>query len=426
MVVLGSSGDAARVAVELVLVVAGGLAAAVAAYQLVIAIAAHVYERRHARRAPGPQPAARVVVLIPAHDEEGLIARCLDTLGRQTYPRALYELVVIADNCTDETASVARAAGATVLVRDEPDLRGKGRALRWAIDLLRQRELPPDAIVVVDADSVAEPAFLAALAERFEAGAEVVQGESLLFEDGSSASSLRAAAFLLVNRVRPAGRAVLGLPSNLAGNGTLYGRRVLERMSWDAFTSAEDVEYSVKLRSAGVRAVFGRGAVLRSPGPPTSEAAEQQRQRWEGGKLHVARTQVPRLLARGLRERRLLLLDAAVELAVPPLGLLVAGTVLGASAAGVLAWVGLLASWTAWPWLLALVLLPLYVLTGLHAGHAPASAYRSLAGAPLLVVRKTVTAHRLLGFRHDTWVRTERAAAAESADAASGSGTSPR
>jgi hypothetical protein len=228
-------------------------------------------------------------------------------------------------------------------------------------------------------------------------------------EDGSSRTALRVAAFLLINRVRPAGRAALGLPCNLCGNGMLLDRRLLERMPWSAFTSAEDVEYTVKLRSAGIGPVFAAGAILRSPAAPSAEAGTTQQLRWEGGKAHVARTALPRLAGAAVRERDALLLDAALELSVPPLGLLAGAALAGCAAAVPLVLAGVVPAAVVVPWLLALLAIPLFVIVGLRAAQAPASAYRALALAPALVVRKALGVHRLLRFRGDSWVRTQRA-----------------
>jgi cellulose synthase/poly-beta-1,6-N-acetylglucosamine synthase-like glycosyltransferase len=394
---------AATTAVASVLAVAGAVVALVALYQLALTVAAFFYRREEADRTPR----SRLVVLVPAHDEEALIRRSVRSLTEQTYPRELYDVVVVADNCTDDTAAVAASAGATVLVRTEPEARGKGYALSWALERVLA-DGSPDAVVVVDADSVAVPEFLARLAAAYERGSPAVQGESLLEEEGSRAASLRAAAFLLVNRTRPAGRAVLGLACHLAGNGMLFARELLRAQPWDAFTSAEDVEYWIKLRRAGVAPAFAGGAILYSPTAPTSEAAAAQQLRWEGGKLHVARAQIPELLVAALRSRRPSLLDAAVELAVPPLGLLAAAALAGTIVAGVLFGADVVPFWSAVPWFVALAAIPLYVVLGLRAAHAPASAYRALAAAPALVATKLTRMHRLFTFRADSWVRTER------------------
>jgi 1,2-diacylglycerol 3-beta-glucosyltransferase len=392
-------------AVGVVYASVGAVPAAFAVYNLTLAGAAFFHRPVPSRGTP----TRRIAVLVPAHDEAALISRCVGSLAQQTYPSELYDVIVIADNCTDATASVAQAAGAEVLVRNEPDERGKGRALRWAIERVIDREPRPDAIAVVDADSIAAATFLERLERPFEAGAPAVQGESLLIDEGTPASSLRSAAFLLVNRVRPSGRAALGLPSQLGGNGMLFAREVLKAHPWDAFSSTEDIEYAVKLRGAGIRPAFAAGAVVESPTAPSGEAATHQQLRWEGGKVHVARTHIPRLVGAAVRGRSLSLLDAALELAVPPLGLLAAGGVAGAVAGGVLVLLDVVPAWALLPWLVAIAAIPLYVLVGLIAARAPRSAYRAMLGAPRFVVKKALNAHRLLTFRADTWVRTERA-----------------
>ena len=286
------------------IVVVGAAAALCALHHLVLALAA--WRGAPVAPAAGPgagpgsgAPSTRVTVLVPAHDEAGQIAACVRSLRGQDYAPGLVDVLVVADNCADDTAARAAAAGARVLVRTDPGARGKGRALRWATDRLLAGDDAPDAVAIVDADSEAAPDFLSTLVRRFEAGAEAVQGESLLAEDGSRAAALRAAAFLLVNRVRPAGRAALGLPCTLCGNGMLLGRDLLRRRPWDAYSSAEDVEYTLHLRAAGVGVAFARGAVVRSPAAPTRAAAAQQELRWEGGRAHLARTWIPALVARG-------------------------------------------------------------------------------------------------------------------------------
>jgi cellulose synthase/poly-beta-1,6-N-acetylglucosamine synthase-like glycosyltransferase len=189
----------------------------------------------------------------------------------------------------------------------------------------------------------------------------------------------------------------------------LFARELLLAHPWDAFSSTEDIEYAVKLRAAGVKPAFAAGAIVESPTAPTPEAAAHQQLRWEGGKVHVARTHIPRLVRDAVRSRNPWLLDAALELAVPPLGLLaaaaIAGTIvgIGALAAGALPLSAIV------PWLVALAAIPVYVLVGLLAARAPGSAYRALLGAPVFVLKKAFRAHRLLAFRADTWVRTERA-----------------
>jgi len=296
-----------------------------------------------------------------------------------------------------------------VLERTAPRARGKGHALRWAMDRMIG-DPDVDAFVVVDADSIADRAFLVRLVGPLHAGARAVQGESLLDAGDQGAGSLRASAFLLINRVRPAGRAVLGLPmTHLAGNGMLLTTELLRDKPWGAYTSAEDLEYSLDLQADGIRIVYASGAVLLSPAAPNGRAAAQQQLRWEGGKFHLARTRLPGLVARAVRERRPALLGVAVDLAVPPIGWLTAAALAGSAAVATLAAVTPVPLWTLTPWLVGLCSIPVSVLVGLRAAGAPRSAYRALLRAPLLVLGKPLGAARLLRFRGDTWVRTERA-----------------
>jgi hypothetical protein len=383
-----------------------GVAAAGAALYLVVLAFASI-GRRSAVAAP---PQSRIAVLVPAHDEAALVSRCVTSLREQSYPPDLFDIVVIADNCTDDTAARAEAAGATVLVRTDPEARGKGPALRWAMDGLLERDPHLDALAVVDADSVADPGLLGALVARLEQGAPVVQAEYLgRNEDGSTRSELRAAAFMLFHRVRFGGRAALGLPCHLVGNGMLFSRQLLETHPWDAFTSAEDLEYSADLRLAGVRPVYAGDARLAAPVVGRGRGAHVQRLRWEGGRFHVVRTRAPRLLAEVIRRRRWSLLDAAMDLAVPPLGLLAAGTLLGAAFGAVLLAVGVAPWWAVTPWLVALAAVPTFVVVGLAAGRAPRSMWRALLAAPVLVASELRTRLRLLrGLGADTWERTAR------------------
>ena len=223
----------------------------------------------------------------------------------------------------------------------------------------------------------------------------------------SRARGWRAAAFLLINRVRSGGRARLGLACALQGNGMLFAGDVLRQHPWDAFTSAEDLEYSVRLRLAGVRVEFVAGAILRSPTAPSARAADLQSERWEGGKLHVARSLVPALIRSGLRGRPTLL-ETALGILVPPLGLLTGLAAAGALVSGVLAFAGAITWWPFLPFALALAAIACFVLLGLWAAAAPPSAYRALAGGPGLVLRKLFRLRRVLGHRAETWVRTDR------------------
>jgi 1,2-diacylglycerol 3-beta-glucosyltransferase len=391
-------------ALAVALMFCGWIGALLSVYLLLTSIAAFFYRQRLAPELPS----ARLVVLIPAHNEEGLIAQCVRSMRDQSYPPELLTVTVIADNCTDRTAEVARAAGADdVLDRHEPQARGKGRALRWALERVLAAEDAPDAVVIVDADTYAEPDFLREMGAEFEAGAAAVQADNLLRGTGGKGSSLRVAAFILINRVRQSGRVALGQSAMLLGNGMLLSRDLLSQRSWTAFTSAEDLEFTLDLQLEGVNVAYARRAQVSSETAPTPDAAATQQRRWEGGRFALARAYGLRVLSEARRQRRPGLLLLAVELVMPPLGLLTAGIVVGcAVTAGVAVTTG--HRWALAPWVLAGAALPLYVGLGLKAGEAPRDAYRALLGAPLFVLRKPVQMRGIFGFKSDSWVRTAR------------------
>jgi cellulose synthase/poly-beta-1,6-N-acetylglucosamine synthase-like glycosyltransferase len=365
----------------------------------------------------------RLAVLVPAHDEAGTIERCLATLLAQDYPADRFRVVVVADNCTDDTADIAEHAGAWALRRVDPDAPGKGRALRWAMDVLLERSdaggvaLGPtpgapfvvDAFVVVDADSVADPGLLAGLAAAHQAGADVVQGDYVALARGSEPRALlRDAAFLLFNRVRSAGKARLGLPCVLAGNGMLFSARAVREHPWSAFSEVEDLEHTLHLRRNGIGPVFAGSARLAAPVEAAGRAAEVQRSRWEGGRARVVRTHLPALVRDVVVGGRPDLWDAAADLAVPPLGLLAAGTVAGSAVAGGLVAAGAAPRGVLVPWAVAAAALPVHVLVGLRAGEADPATYRALRDAPRLVVADSARRVRARGRTRGAWERTPR------------------
>jgi hypothetical protein len=397
----------------ILLALAGSVLAAFGLYLVLLALASFWYSQS----IEGFSPRSRLVVLIPAHDEELLVARAVRSLLAQSYPRELFQIAVIADNCSDKTAEAALAAGAdVVMVRDAPQARGKGRALQWAFDQLLWAAQPPDAIVSVDADTIADPDLLLALAQRFEAGADAVQSDYRAFGDGSEASVLREAAFLLFNRVRPAGCNVLGRSAWLVGNGWLLSTKLLRLRPWRAFTSTEDREYSLDLQAAGIRIAFAGGAAVHAPTAPNQKAAQTQQLRWEGGWASLVRARVPRLLSDAWHRRAPGPVMIAFDLALPPLGLLAAGCFGGLLVSGLPALAGAWSAWLVASWIVACVSVPLYVVVGFIAGGAPRSAYRALLYAPRFVVTKVLGLRQTLGFRGDTWVRTERPADSVSAE----------
>ena len=398
--------DATRLALTVLLAVGAVPAAASAAYLLALAMASFFYRNRLVEG----QPSHRLIVLVPAHNEAQLIGRCVRSLIDQAYPAELFRVCVIADNCTDATAAIASGSGAEIMVRHQPEAPGKGRVLRWAMDRILAEPSPPDAIVIVDADSVADADLLGGLESDLRQGHEVIQGECVVRpESGSRRESLQAAAVALRLDVRFTGRAVLGMPAVLAGNGMLFSRRILLEHPWNAFTAVEDAEYGLALRLAGVKTVYARGARVYTPSPSTETGAYTQSLRWDGGRLALIRSWLRPMLAKMLRRRDWSLADMVIDLAVPPLGMLAFVTVLGTALSVLLLASGIVPVWVGVLWASCALGLAVGVVVGLKAARAPGSAYLALLLAPRFLLRKLGIYARLLrGFDPYRWVRTER------------------
>jgi len=397
-----------------VLLVAGSIGAGLAVYLVTLAVAALSVRRRDAPRSVAPT--ANLAVLVPARDEERLIAQCIHSLQGQDYPRHLYRIVVIADNCSDRTAKIAVEAGAEVMVRTSAvETHGKGQALRWAMDDLLSTANPPDAVVVVDADSVCDAGMLTALQRELAAGHEVVQADySLAIDAGSPRSEVVAAAFLLFHRVRFTGRARLGMAANLVGNGMLLSAAVLRSHPWSAFSGVEDLEYSMQLRLAGVRPRFSAAARVVGPGPASPAGAARQRLRWEGGRFHAVRTYLWPIVRTAAARRDAELLDAALDLATPPLSLLCLTLGAGALLTSLAVLLHVAPAWALASWLIGLAAIPAFVVIGLCAAGAPLTTWRALLKAPYFVLWKALTYVRLLrGFNPQLWQRSDRTGEAQ-------------
>jgi len=391
---------------------AGVVVALPAAYLALLALASLRLRARDSE-SPSDDRLPRITVLVPAHDEEYFIGSCVDALKMQRYPAGRYDIVVVADNCSDSTAAIAADRGARVLVRSDAEHLGKGYALRWAMDEVLTDPDAPDAVAIVDADSVADEGLLSGLATRFIGGAEAVQAEYLALVEGDASASaeVRALAFVLFHRVRFAGRSVLGLPCSLVGNGMLLSRTLLMAHPWDAFGPTEDLEYSTRLRLWGVKPVFAPEARIEGPIEAGGSGADIQRRRWEGGRLQVVGRYLPEMLRAIVARGRLSLVDAALDLATPPLGALATLLLLGSALASLLAGLTAGNAVVVVPWLTALVALAVFCAVGLRSsgvstGHVLAAVPATLAGD----LRRRL--RLLAGGVPRTWERTQRPASA--------------
>jgi glycosyltransferase involved in cell wall biosynthesis len=275
---------------------------------------------------PRRKPETRFRFVIPAHDEAAGIAATVKSVLAVDYPRELFGVLVVADNCSDDTAALARAAGAEVLERRSDTERGKGYALHHAFDRLPETV---DAAVVIDADTLVSANLLVAFDARIAAGASAVQADyAVRNPDAGWRTRLIAIALGAFHVLRSRARERLSVSVGLRGNGMCFTRQVLKDVPHMAYSLVEDLEYGVRLAEAGVRVVYAGEAHVYGEMVTTSKAATSQRKRWEDGRKAFKKANAMRLLGGGLGGNPVLL-DIAFDVLVPPLSRVVLGAAFG-------------------------------------------------------------------------------------------------
>jgi hypothetical protein len=375
---------------------------------------AYARRRNRPRVADSLSSTHRLAVLIPAHDEEGIIDSTVDSVVGQLYPPDLFSVHVVADNCTDRTADVARGCGAYAHERFDPAAPGKGPALGWLVERVLAERSPPDGLVIIDADTTMSPGFLRVVDTALAGDGSVWQAYYTVREpELSSSTALRYAALALRHYVRPLGRAALGASCGLFGNGMVFRADVLRARQFSAHLT-EDLELQLDLLLDGERIGFLPDAVVEAEMPATLAAARTQNERWELGRLQLAKRFVPRLVKRAVRPGgtdRVACLDAALDQLVPPLSVLAAGTAALALTAGVVpkrarsraGAAGVVLAWG------STAALAFHVIGGLRLARAPRAVYIALAQAPRLVAWKVgLWCRMLLRPRDVSWTRTAR------------------
>lgn len=263
-------------------------------------------------------PKHTFATIIAAHNEEKVIGQLIESLSMLNYPRALYDIYVIADNCTDRTAQVARAAGAIVFERFNDTQRGKGYAMEWMFAQLFELDKSYDAVTIFDADNLVDPEFLLEMNNRLCKGEKVIQG----YLDSKNPhdtwiSGTFSISFWVVNHIWHLAKYNLGLSSVLGGTGMCISTDILKKIGWGATCLTEDMEFTMKVLACGIRTTWAHDAVVYDEKPLTFAQAWKQRKRWAQGHFDVARRFIPKLMAEGVRQRKLFILDGVMHLVQP-------------------------------------------------------------------------------------------------------------
>ena len=359
-------------------------------------------------RQPATTPARPgMAVLVPAYNEQAVIQATLQNLVVQLQPGD--RLLVVADNCTDDTAQLARHAGAEVVERFHETERGKGFALDFGVRHLARN--PPDVLVIVDADCHMSEGSLDAMACLVQETGRPVQSLDLMQAPEGAGLKTRIAewAWRIKNWVRPLGWHRMGWPCQLMGTGMAFPWPMAAHMALANGHLVEDMKLGADLALAGTPPLFCPQARVTSEFPIATAAQQSQRKRWEHGHLSMLFSLGPRVLWQGIKRGHMPTVAMALDLLIPPvalLGLLLAlvwlaalGLALGAGVA------------FAGPLVLATALVVLFKLALWRAwwgwGRDLVSA-REWLQVPFYLLAKVPIYIGFIFRRQKAWVRTDR------------------
>jgi len=356
-------------------------------------------------------PVNRFAIVIPAHNEETVIAHTVRTLRTLKYPGEMYDIFVIADHCQDRTAEIARQSGAICFEREEEPRGSKGAALVWGFRQVFAFGRPYDAVVIFDADTQVAPLFLSVMDSYLVRGAKAIQGQHIISNphDGWF-PALVWAMFIVDNRFQNQGRTNLGWSAKLMGDSVCFRAEIISELGWGEGLT-EDYGFRQQLLLKGLRIEYAPSAIGYGEAPPTWEAARLQRLRWLKGTVDSSRRNLRLLFKRGIVKRNTALLDGAVQSLLPSYSTLAFITL--TAVAIQLALPGGFSFALRVGWLTTLLLLFGYPFLGLLLERAPRRAYLAIGLGPFYVLWRTWLAVTTRFLRRPVqWIRTEHGAAA--------------
>lgn len=294
--------DQVFIAVQVILVMTG-------IYQLVLSFFGWYRRKSHVQFAPQKTFA----ILIAAHNEEQVVGALIDNLKKLNYPREMYDIFVICDNCSDHTANIVRQHGVFAFERRNPNLRGKGYAIEWMLKELWRQPRYYDAVVMFDADNLVSADYLIHMNNDLCSGSQVIQAYlDTKNPDDSWITAAYAISYWYSNRLCQMPRTNLKMANILGGTGMCFDSKLLKEMGWGATSLVEDLEFTMRCVQRGVYPTFNYGAKVYDEKPITFKASAKQRLRWMQGQFDVARRYSIPLLWQGLKEANWTMIDTAI------------------------------------------------------------------------------------------------------------------
>jgi cellulose synthase/poly-beta-1,6-N-acetylglucosamine synthase-like glycosyltransferase len=360
----------------------------------------------HETPVPHAKMGRSVAVVVPAHNESSGIIPTIEDILPQLGEKD--RLIVVADNCSDDTAVVAERAGAEVVVRNELERIGKGYALGWGIDHIKNT--PPDFVVFVDADCRVQSDAIELLSNVCGDLQRPVQARFLMRSPESSPinHSLAEFAFLLRNWVRPLGLKNLNLPVQLMGTGMIFPWHLVRAAPLANGHLVEDLKLGLDLAAAGRAPYFYPLVQVTSEFPVTAKGTDSQRHRWVQGHIEIILKTVPRLLLQSIARRNFDLLALTLDCLIPPLSLLGLLIIAMLVATSIAAFFGLSAASLLITTIDLLLFAAAVLLAGARFGGEILLSRLSHSIGPLMLRRIRLYGGMLLGRTVSQWVRTDR------------------
>ncbi|WP_226668762.1 glycosyltransferase family 2 protein [Metabacillus litoralis] len=284
-------------------------------YQIIISLAGF---KRNKKVVKEHQPQKSFAILVAAHNEEKVIAPLLENLAKLHYPKELYEVFVICDNCTDNTVQIANMHQVHVMERIDPLRRGKGYAMEWMLEKLWQGKREFDAIVVFDADNLVSKNYLSEMNNKLVDGHQVIQGYIETKNPYDSWVSLSyAITYWYINRMWQQARHNWGMASTLAGTGMCFDSKLLKEIGWNATSLTEDVEFTARCLGNDIYPTWANNAIVYDEKPVTLISSARQRLRWMRGHTDCARRYMKPLFIKSIQKRSFTQFDAVMYLFQP-------------------------------------------------------------------------------------------------------------
>ncbi len=263
-------------------------------------------------------PKNKFALLIAAHNEEVVIGNLIESMLKLDYPKEMYDVFVIADNCTDNTAKIAKGYNVNVCERFVEDKRGKGYALEWMFDKLFKMDKKYDAVAIFDADNLVHKNFLKEINWKLKQGYKVVQGyiDSKNPNDSWIAASY-SIAFWTQNRMYQLAHSNLGLSNQIGGTGFAIETETLKKLGWGATCLTEDLEFTCKLVLNGEKVGWAHDAIIYDEKPLKLGQSWNQRKRWMQGFADVASRYFFKLMKKAIFERKFYVFDCALYVLQP-------------------------------------------------------------------------------------------------------------